>query len=389
MSREILYLSYLGGLGGGESSLLSHILALSQDEFAPRVICGTTGAFVDALRAHGIPVEVISFQLPYFKQGFLPTASVDFFARLNAYLGKHPIALIHCSDPESAYYAAPVARLRGIPVVWTSWGWWQAERGWKSTFYEKMLARIVTPTNYIRQCLVDANPRLADKISVVPFGVDTRIFSPGARDIELLGEFGVAPDAPVVTVLARFQSVKGHANFLDAAPKILDAVPEARFLFVGDTAFGTADANETRERVRERVESDPRLWAAVVFCGFRTDVARFLRSTTVLVCPSDFESYGMTNIEAMACAVPVVSTNVGGPSETIVQGETGFLIPPNEPDALAARVVELLLNPNLCAVMGARGRERVERNYDLRDSAARLGQVYSSALANSRGKGSG
>ncbi len=383
MTKQILYLSYLGGLGGGESSLLSHILALSRDEFAPRVICGTPGAFVDALRAHHIPVDVISFQLPYFKQGFLPTASVDFFARLGAYLGNHSIALIHCSDPESAYYAAPVARLTGIPVVWTAWGWWQAERGWKSTFYEKMLARIVTPTEHIRRCLVEVNPRLQDKITVVPFGVDTHEFSPGARDAGLLREFGVEPNAPIVTVLARFQSVKGHTNFLDAAPTILDAIPNARFMFVGDAAFGTHDANETREMVRARVENDSRLRAAVVFCGFRTDVARFLRLTDVLVCPSDFESYGMTNIEAMACAVPVVSTNVGGPSETIVDGTTGFLVPPNDPNALAARVIPLLRDETMRREIGARGRQRVERMYDLSHSAARLEQVYASAMEKS------
>ena len=334
--KEILYLSYLGGLGGGESSLLAHILALAPAEFSPRVICGTPGAFVDALRAHRVPVEVISFQLPYFKQGFLPTASVDFFARLNAYLGKHTISLIHCNDPEAAYYAAPIAKLRGIPVVWTSWGWWQAERGWRMTFYEKMLAQIVTPTRYIKECLVDANPRLQDKITVVPFGVDTDTFAPGARDFGLLQEFRVEANAPIVTVLARFQSVKGHANFLDAALLILDEAPDARSLLVGDTAFDTRDANETRAMVRERVANDERLRNAVVFCGFRTDVPRFLRSTDVLVCPSEFETYGMTNIEAMACGVPVVSTNVGGPSETIVDGETGFLVPPKDANALAA-----------------------------------------------------
>lgn len=384
MPKEILILSYLGGLGGGESSLLSHILALARGEFSPRVICGTPGAFVDALRAQHIPVEVISFQLPYFKGGFLPTASVDFFARLNAYLGKHPIALIHCNDPEAAYYAAPVAKLRGIPVVWTSWGWWQAERGWKSTFYEKMFAHIVTPTQYIKQCLGEANPRLCDKITVVPFGVDIETFSPGARDLEFLTEFGIAPNAPTVTVLARFQSVKGHANFLDAAPIILNAVPDARFLFVGDTAFDTADANETRTMVRERVADDERLRDAVAFCGFRTDVPRVLRATDVLVCPSEFETYGMTNIEAMACAIPVVSTNVGGPSETIVDGETGFLVPPGDPHGLAVRVIQLLSDARLRRELGFNGRKRVETHYALRDSAARLAQVYANALGKDR-----
>jgi len=343
----ILYLSYLGGLGGGESSLLTHIDALDRNRFTPHVVCGTDGAFVEELRARQIPVEVMPFALPYFWRGVVPRASVSFLPRLNAYLGKHAIRLIHCNDPETAYYAALPARARGIPLVWTSWAWWQAERGWKSTFYERFIRRIVTPTQYIKRQLTAANPRLEKEITVLPFGVNTDEYAPAPGDDALRAELGVPRDTPVVTVLARFQSVKGHLRFLTAAPAILDACPDTRFLFVGDTTFGTSDANTTRGEVGERVANDARLRAAVVFAGFRRDIPRVLHATDVLVCPSDFETYGMANIEAMACAVPVVSTNVGGPGETIADGETGFLVAPTEPAALAERVCRLVGDANL------------------------------------------
>src|SRR5581483_5665818 len=113
-----------------------------------------------------------------------------------------------------------------------------------------------------------------------------------------------------------------------------------------------------------------RLRAAVVFCGFRRDVPRVLRASDILVCPSAFETYGMANIEAMACGIPVVSTNVGGPRETIVDGETGFLVPPNEPGMLAARVIELLGSAERRCQMGHKGRQRVLERYDLRASVA-------------------
>lgn len=380
MARTLLYLSYLGGLGGGESSLLAHLLALDRAEFQPRVICGTEGAFVQALRAREIPVAVIPYAVPHFRNG-VPILSLDFFPRLAQYLKMHAPQLVHCSDPETAYYAAPLAKLARVPMVWTCWGWWQAERGWKSFFYEKFLTRIVTPTQHLKNCLVQANPRLQEKITVLPFGVDTDEFAPRAREEALLAEFHIAPAAPIVTLLARFQAVKGHANFLDAAPMILDAFPHARFLFVGDTAFETNDANETRRAIRERVAADERLRAAVVFCGFRRDVARFLNVSDVVVCPSDFETYGMANLEAMACGIPVVSTNVGGPSETIVDGETGFLVPPREPRALAARVIELFAQPERARALGANGRRRVLENYSLCDSAARLQALYRALVA--------
>jgi glycosyltransferase involved in cell wall biosynthesis len=378
-ARTILYLSYLGGLGGGESSLLSNLDALDRAEFQPRVICGTPGAFVDELRARGIAAEVMPFRLPHFR-GIAPVASFDFFPRLNAYLNAFAPSLIHCNDPESAYYVALLAKLRRIPVVWTCWSWWQAERGWKSVFYEKFLTRIITPTRYLKKCLTTTNARLEKKISVLPFGVDTHLFSPGARDETFLREFQIDASAPLVTLLARFQSVKGHENFLNAAPKILDAFSNARFLFVGDTAFETDDANETRRMTRERVLGDARLRAAVIFCGFRRDIPRILRASSLLVCPSDFETYGMANLEAMACGIPVISTNVGGPSETIIDGATGFLVPPRDADALAARVNQLLGDSALRARMGAHARARVEQAFALRDSVARLQEIYRALL---------
>lgn len=380
MSVPVLYLSYLGDLGGGESSLLTTLCALDRTRFAPRVVCGRDGAFVQELRAQGIPTDVIPFTLPYFKQGWLPSAALDFFPRLAAYIRARNVALIHCNTPEVAYYAAPLAKLARIPVLWTCHAWWQAERGWKSKFYDRMLAHIITPTRYIRDCLVEMNPRLQERVTVIPFGVDTHLFSPGPRDESLAAEWKLALGVPVVTLLARFQSVKGHEIFLDAAPQILDAFPAARFLFVGDSAFDTADANETRTLVHTRVMADERLRAAVVFCGFRRDIPRILRASDLMVCPSWFETFGVANVEAMACGVPVVSTNVGGPAETIVDGETGFLVPPRDPNALAARVIQLLASPALRDSMGANARRRVEQLYDVTHTVKQLERIYESVL---------
>jgi glycosyltransferase involved in cell wall biosynthesis len=82
-----------------------------------------------------------------------------------------------------------------------------------------------------------------------------------------------------------------------------------------------------------------------------------------VVCSSHFEGYGVVNIEAMACGKPVVSTNQGGPAETILDGETGYLVPPRDPAALASRVIYLLHEPELRQKMGAAGRARVEQHF--------------------------
>jgi glycosyltransferase involved in cell wall biosynthesis len=380
MPTTILYLSQLGGLGGGETLLLSHILALDPTQFAPRVICGTAGALVDELRAHAIPVDVISFRAPYYVGKVLPAVSLGFLPRLYGYLRMHPVALIHCNDIDGVYYAGLVSRVLKLPLVFTCHGWWVMKRGWEGKFTAKCCTWVVTPTEYIKQAVIERHVELANRLSVVPFGVDTDEFAPQPRDPSVRAEFSVPADAPLVTLLARFQAVKGHTFFLDAIPQILDACPNARFLFVGDATFETPDAITTRAEIHKRVADDPRLRAAIVFAGFRRDIARILNATDVLVSPSEFETYGMAILEALACGVPVVSTNVGGPSETMVEGQTGFLVTPRDPQALAVRVIQLLSDGNLRVKFGERARERVLGKFSLARSAVALQALYQTLL---------
>lgn len=380
MPTTILYLSQLGGLGGGETLLLSHVLALDPTQFAPRVICGTPGALVDELRAHAIPVQVMPFRAPHYAGRVLPVASLGFIPRLYGYLRTNPVELIHCNDIDGVYYAGIVARVLNLPLVFTCHGWWVMKRGWEGRYTAKCCTWVVTPTEYIKRAVIERHAELANRLSAMPFGVDTDEFAPQPRDPSVRAEFSIAADAPVVTLLARFQTVKGHALFLDAIPQILDACPRARFLLVGDATFGTQDALATRAEIQKRVADDPRLRAAVVFAGFRRDIPRILNATDVLVSPSDFETYGMAILEAMACGLPVVSTNVGGPSETMADGETGYLVPPRDPQALAARVIQLLGDFHLRETFGQNARERVLEKFSLARSAGALQALYRTLL---------
>jgi glycosyltransferase involved in cell wall biosynthesis len=97
--------------------------------------------------------------------------------------------------------------------------------------------------------------------------------------------------------------------------------------------------------------------------GQRDDVAPVLAAADVVVCPSDFESFGVVNLEAMASGTPVVSTNNGGPAEVVVDGVTGFLVPPKDPAAIATRVIELLYSDDTRRAFGAAGRLRVNQMF--------------------------
>lgn len=376
MSVRVLHVSYLGGLGGGETIWLALLRALDRRAWEPLVLCGTRGAFVDELRAAQIPVEVMPYQLPYFKYGWLPTGTFSILPRLWNLMRAQRVGLVHVKDPESAFYVAPVARALNIPVIWTCSAWWEAERGWKSKFYERFFTRIITYTEITRRALVATNARLDEKIAVMPSGVDVNEFAPGTRDETLPDELQIPRNARVVTLLARFQAVKGHEYFLHAAREISKTFPETRFLLVGDNPFATEEAEAYKRAMLDFIARDECLRARVVLAGFRRDIPRVLRASDVLVCPSLFETYGMANLEAMACGVPVVSTNVGGPAETVADGETGYLVPPRDAAAIAARVIQLLADEELRQRLGAQARQRVVEKYSLAENVARLQDLY-------------
>jgi glycosyltransferase involved in cell wall biosynthesis len=103
----------------------------------------------------------------------------------------------------------------------------------------------------------------------------------------------------------------------------------------------------------------------VRFLGWTAEVEKLLAAADVLVCSSWFESFGLAVIEAMACGIPVVSTNRGGPAETVIDGETGFLTPPGRDDLIADLTLQLLTDAHLRREMGEAGRLRVCQFFSL------------------------
>lgn len=160
---------------------------------------------------------------------------------------------------------------------------------------------------------------------VVPLGIELDRFS-GA-------EPALRHDGPIVGNVARLAKQKGQAVLIDAAPGVLARYPDARFVLVGEGEL----RGELEARVRALGLTD-----RFLFTGERDDVPELLASFDVFAFPSLFEGLCLAVIEAQAAGVPVVATPVGGIRETVVPGETGVLVPPRDPAALATAIVRLL-----------------------------------------------
>ncbi len=219
-----------------------------------------------------------------------------------------------------------------------------------------------------------------ERVEVLPPGVDTERFRPGIDGSAVRADAGVAPEAPLVALIARFQDVKGHDVFQTMARQVAQAIPEARFIVAGENVHGQSADDAYKARILAAHQADPLLRDRLVYLGFRSDAERVMAAADVIVCSSQFESYGMVNVEAMASGKPVVSTRRGGPSETVADGETGYLVDAGDADGLARRVIELLRDPDLRRKMGAAGRARVEQRFSADKMAARFAEVIRTML---------
>jgi glycosyltransferase involved in cell wall biosynthesis len=183
-------------------------------------------------------------------------------------------------------------------------------------------------------------------------------------------ELGIPDDAPVVGTVANFRALKGHEYLLQAAGRIREAIPEARFVLVG--------RGPLEDRVRRQAE-EMGLNGTVVFAGFRTDVPRVAASFDVFALPSLYEGLSIALLEVMALGKPVVVTNVGGSPEVVSDGVDGLLVPPRDPEALARRILSVLRDAALRQRLGESARRRAA-DFDIRHAVRRTEQVYGELL---------
>ncbi len=375
----ILFISSHTGLGGGETSLYEMVRCLDAARWTPHLLCPRGGAFPELWRAQGWPVHLIPWRPA--TPVFIPALWARFpvVGKIAALIRREGIAVVR-PEYHSVPLAAPACRRTGVPWVWMVHGQWTHPRPWQRALF-RQAAHLFADSGWTRAGFLGDPPFMPpERVEVRHLGVDVGRFHPGVDGAPVRQALGIPPDAPVITILGRFQPVKGHLNFLRMAALLAPDYPDARFLIVGDNVLDGAVGDRHKAAMKALIAADPHLQRAVIFTGFTGDLVTTLRATDVLVCASDFESFGMAHLEAMACAVPVVSTNVGGPAETVIEGQTGYLVPPRDPAALAAAVRRLLDDPDLRVRLGQAGRQHVLRHLDVRLYAARFSEVLAGVI---------
>ncbi len=373
-ARNLLFITTYTGIGGGESLTLNLMNALDRVRFTPHLLTPQTGKFPEAATKLGVQVAHLPFRGT--STFFVPIlwARLPIVAKLRAHLTHNAISAV-ISDYHSLPFIVPAARRLNIPVIWNAMGWWFPIHAWQRRFFQQQVSRIVAISSAVKEKLLGTPPKLPpDLISVQIPGVDSAQHYPNAvSGMAVRAHLNIGAETPLVAMIARFQDVKGHDYFLDAAHLIRRAVPNVRFAVAGENVFGVSKDEAYKQRILARVNQDDALREAVTFLGFWSDSREVIAAADVMVCSSWFESLSMVALESMAMARPIVSTRVGGPAETIREGETGYLVPPRDAPALAERVIALLNDPASRQAMGERGAAHVREHF----SAARYAAAIS------------
>ncbi|MBO4519888.1 MAG: glycogen synthase [Alphaproteobacteria bacterium] len=303
-----------------------------------------------------------------------------------------------------AHFAGLMAKmLYGIPLVVTvhsleplrPWKREQLGRGYDvSSWVEKtaleMADAVIAVSTSTREDVLRLFPKIdPDKVSIIYNGIDVNQYKE-VEDTAVLQKFGIRTDKPYVLFVGRMTRQKGLLYLLKAASK-LD--PEAQLVLCA----GDADTPEMKAELEGMVASLKQVRSGVVWIPemvSREEAIALYSQATVFCCPSIYEPFGIINLEAMACSTPVVASAVGGITEVVVDGETGFLVdadlsdkPPHDPkdaEAFATRLADkinlLIRDPALAKKMGQAGRLRVEKQFSWQSIARQTKDLYAKLI---------
>lgn len=230
--------------------------------------------------------------------------------------------------------------------------------------YGSWTTAIVAISSAVREVLLHAGVD-ERKIRLIESGADVSRFEQAVPDPGLRASLGIDASLPIVCAAATLAERKGIRHLIDAASVLGARSAPVHLIIAGDGE----QRNELESFAREKGVS-------ASFLGFRDDMPAILASSDVFAMPSLAEGLGVAVLEAMAAGRPVVASAVGGLRESVLDGVTGFSVPPANPEALAEAIARLIANPSMAAQFGAAGRARARSNYSLENMARKNEALY-------------
>lgn len=382
---RVLYVHNSADLYGASRSLLRLVKNLDRARFAPVVLLPEKGALADLLQELSAEVLIDPRISIITRRVFHSAAIFPFLARiprnalvLRKLIRTAKIDLVH-TNTGVVLSGGLATRLAGVPHVWHLRDWFQEFKSfwipyarymqWSSTFIIAISEAVAAQFSN------------RDKVVVIHNGFPMEEFHADKNALrrEFRDRYNLGQDEFVVGCVGRIKFVrKGQEVLVQAAARLKQKGRRAKFVIVGAPFADNADhLQQLQALIRELNVED-----IVLLTGELADVKPAYAAMDISVMPSaQPEPLGGVVLESMAMGIPVIATNIGGPLEMIQEGATGFLVPPLDPAALAAKIEELMDNPDLRNCVGAAGSGHVTANFSVAKKVHEIMELYDRALA--------
>jgi glycosyltransferase involved in cell wall biosynthesis len=368
---KVLHLITELSIGGAQSSLLRLIEHFDNPRFEFSVACfyNADGSVAAQIRKIGVPV---------FDLGMKNKAQFSALANLYHLLKRERPFILHTWMFHANLPGRLFGRLTQTPVIISS----ERTMGQEGHF-RRRLNRLTVP---LTDCVICVSQSVADfasqriglpveRLVVIPNGIDPNQFENLPAKEHLRRYFNLPEKAFVIGAIGRPRPVKGYQFLLQALGALAPKFPDVLLLFVGN--------GPDRERLINQSQRMG-LETSAIFWSDSTNIPRLLPSLNILAIPSLYEGMPNVALEAMAAGLPVVATAVGGIPEVVLEGKTGFLVPPRDPEALARAIERIMQNPAQGIRMGQAGRQRVKEQFTIQETVRKVEQLYNTLLSGQR-----
>lgn len=359
-----------GFIEGGSERQIVQMCALLQEsgQFDVHVASLRTGGVLRPL-IERLQLPVVDFPL----QSFYGRSMALQTRRFVSYLKQHRIRIVHSHDFYSNIFGMTGAALAGVRGRIASKRETTGTRTSSQRIAErcafKMAKVVVANAGAVKEHLLKLGVP-DNKIAIIHNGLDVTRFHRNGDGRNALQQLNLTSlgARPLITMVANFEyRVKDHAMLLRAARRVKTEVPEAMFVFAGE--------GELRDET-EHVATELGLKNSCVFIGRCANVPDLLAASEICVLSSQAEGFSNSILEYMAAGRAVVATNVGGASEAILEGETGYLVNAGDDHAMAERLIALLQNGEKRRTMGDKGRAVVEQKFSCQSRLAKTIDLY-------------
>lgn len=344
---NVLYIIWSLGLGGAEKVVIDLCKNIDKDKFHPIVCClNDKGIFADELEDVGIEV------IPLYKK---PKFDPYIIYKIYKLIKKKQIDIVHAHLWTANFWGRIAAKLAGVKVIVITEHnvdvWKRRAHFWADSLLASITNKIIAVSNKVKEFYIKMTKINPNKFITIYNGVDLTKFNIQINVLEKRKEFGIEPSDKVVVIIGRLEAAKAHHVFLKALKEVINKIQNFKALIIGDGSLKQEIILLTKEL---------NLQNNVIITGLRKDIPELLSIADLFVLSSTREGFPITLLEAMSCGIPAVVTNVGGNSELCINGETGIIVEPNNPKALAEAILTLLTDQNLSSNFSKASKVRIQ-----------------------------